>query len=129
MAALKKLAGIYIFTLLISFNGYGQSANTILGRWKMEEKGKAVQMEIYLAKDGKYYSRVINDSSRQSLNGKLLMKELQYDSSLKQYKGTMSPPDAGIEINVTVSLLNNDRIKMVGKKLIMTKTFYLARIK
>jgi hypothetical protein len=129
MAPIKNIICGIILTVAFSQNTIAQAGNEIIGKWKAEEKDKNMQMEIYLAADGKYYSKIINDNSGKSKNGSPVMKSLQYDAASKTYRGTMSPPDAGIEINVTVSLLTNDRIKIIGKKFILTKIFYLARIK
>jgi Uncharacterized protein conserved in bacteria (DUF2147) len=107
---------------------WAQNANSILGKWKNLDAEKAMQMEIYLAQDGKYYGKIINDNSQPSKNGNIALKALQYDAKKGTYKGTMSPPDAKTEINVTLSLQDNNKLKMVGKKFFMSKTFYLQRI-
>jgi uncharacterized protein (DUF2147 family) len=107
---------------------YAQNAHAILGKWKNLDEGKAMQLEIYLAQDGKYYGKVINDNDQPSKNGTIALKALQYDAAMGSYKGTMSPPDANMDIHVTLSLQNVNKLKMVGKKLFISKTFYLQRI-
>jgi Uncharacterized protein conserved in bacteria (DUF2147) len=107
---------------------YAQNADAILGKWKNLEEGKAMQLEIYLAQDGKYYGKIINDNSQPTKSGTIALKALQYDDATASYKGTMQPPDSKMEVNITATLLGNDKLKMVGKKLFMSKTFYLQRI-
>jgi uncharacterized cupredoxin-like copper-binding protein len=107
---------------------YAQNAHDILGKWKNLDEGKAMQMEIYLAQDGKYYGKIINDNNQPSKNGTIALKALQYDAPTASYKGTMQPPDSKMEIQITATLVGNNKLKMVGKKLFMSKTFYLQRI-
>jgi uncharacterized protein (DUF2147 family) len=124
-----KIAGCIVGILVNIMAANAQTGNTIVGKWKAEEDDKALQMEIYLAKDGRYYGKVINDNGQDSKNGKLVLKELKYNEQGKTYKGYMKVPDGNMELNVTLTLMSNDRLRMTGKKLIMSKTFYLLRIK
>jgi hypothetical protein len=101
--------------------------NAITGRWKSEEQGKKVQMEIYLAKDGRYYGKVINDVEKSANNGRIAMKALVYNEKQKNYTGTMQPHDVNMELNITVTLETKDRLKVVARKLLMKKTMYFIR--
>jgi hypothetical protein len=85
-------------------------------------------MEIYLAKNGKYYGKAINDNSTPSKNGNLIIKKLSYITEAKNYKGTMEPPDMNVTLNITVTLETANRLKIVAKKLLMSKTIYFSRI-
>ncbi len=107
---------------------YAQNVHAILGKWKNLDEGKAMQLEIYLGQDGYYYGKIINDNNQPSKNGTIALKTLQYDAAMGSYKGAMQPPDSKMEINITATLLGNNKLKMVGKKLFMSKTFYLQRI-
>jgi hypothetical protein len=93
MASIKNIACCILLIMAFSQTSFSQTGNEILGNWKAEDKDKNMQMEIYLAKDGKYYSKVINSNSSKSKNGTLVMKSLEYDAASKTYQGTMSPPD------------------------------------
>jgi uncharacterized cupredoxin-like copper-binding protein len=108
---------------------YAQHANQITGISKTDDKSKDFQMEIYLAKDGTYYGKIINDNSKSSKNGTLVLKKLSYNENSKNYKGSMTPPDTNITLNVTLTAENNDRLKLVARKFLMSKTMYLMRIK
>lgn len=105
-----------------------QNNTDITGKWITEEKDKTAQIEIYLSKDGKYYGKVINNIKNPANNGRIMLKELVYNEKTKTYTGTMLPPDAGIELNVTITLESKDRLKIVARKLVMRKTMYLKRI-
>lgn len=102
--------------------------NKIIGQWKGEKEPEK-RSEFYLAKDGFYYGKLIADGDKTENKGKIIMKKLSYDAATKSYKGIMSPPDKDIELNVTISFVTNDRIKVVAKKFIISKTFYFIRIK
>jgi uncharacterized protein (DUF2147 family) len=123
-----KIMFLWICFFMGSQVSYAQNAHAILGKWKNLDEGKAMQLEIYLAQDDKYYGKIINDNNQPSKNGTIALKALQYDAAMGSYKGTMQPPDSKMEINITATLLGNNKLKMVGKKLFMSKTFYLQRI-
>jgi hypothetical protein len=105
-----------------------QTPNTIIGKWKGEDRPNN-HTEFFIANDGLYYGKLIFEGIEKKNLGKIMMKKLLYNSTTKEFKGTMSPPDANIELNVTISFVRNDKLKVVAKKLLMTKTIYLLRIK
>lgn len=118
----------WLILLLITTTDISQNQNSLIGKWKGEkETGK--QSEFYLAKDGFYYGKICADAEKAENVGKIIMKKLVYDATSKTFKGTMSPPDRDLELNVTISFVTNDRIKVVAKKFVMSKTMYFTRIK
>ena len=114
--------------LLVMLAARAQSASAIIGQWK-DEKEPDRQMEFYLDKDGLYYAKIINSKRKEMINGQVLVKKLKYDEATKTFKGLMSPPDAKLELNVTISFSGQDKLKIVAKKFVMTKTLQLVRIK
>jgi hypothetical protein len=114
--------------LLIMLAARAQSASAIIGQWQ-DEKEPDRQMEFYLDKDGLYYAKTINSKRKEMINGQVLVKKLKYDEATKTFKGLMSPPDAKLELNVTISFSGQDKLKIVAKKFVMTKTLQLVRIK
>lgn len=94
---------------------------SITGLWKDEDK-QGVKIQIYHANDGAYYGKAVDSS------GKIVLKKLIYNSLKKQYKGTMHPPNANIELNATLTQISADRIKITVRKLLLTKTMYISRI-
>jgi hypothetical protein len=113
---------------LITLAAFPQTESSIIGQWKDIEQPDR-QMEFYLDKDGLYYAKAVNDKSKESINGKVLVKKLKFDEATKTFKGLMSPPDAKLELNVTISFSGQDKLKIVAKKFVMTKTLQLVRIK
>jgi uncharacterized protein (DUF2147 family) len=128
MTQLKKITGIISVFLLLATAGFAQTANSITGNWKNEDKDKPLEMEIYLAKDGSYYGKVINNSDP-AKNGTLAIKSLIYDETAKKWKGTLQPPDINMTLNITITMENANRLKMAAKKMLMSKTIYLIRTK
>lgn len=108
------------FTVFISVLGFAQMPFSIVGKWKSEEK-KDLFIEIYKANDGYFYGK--------NKEGKNLLHQLIFDAKSNSYVGKMKPADKAISIQVNLYLLNNERIKLVGKKLLFSKTFYLVKIK
>jgi uncharacterized protein (DUF2147 family) len=105
-----------------------QSASAIIGQWQ-DEKEPDRQMEFYLDKDGLYYAKIINSKKKEMINGQVLVKKLKYDEFTKTFKGTMTPPEANLELSATVTIVSNDNLKIVAKKLVMSKTINFIRLK
>jgi hypothetical protein len=128
MTLLKLRAGLSLIICLFILAAFSQ-AGAITGNWQAEDKSKDMQMEIYLARDGNYYGKIINDNNKASKNGTLVLQQLRYDEKKQQYNGTIKPPGASLTLNATVTMENTNRIKIVAKKFAMSKTMYLIRIK
>lgn len=123
-----KRAILTTTALLVMLAVRAQSASAIIGQWQ-DEKEPDRQMEFYLDKDGLYYAKTINSKRKEMINGQVLVKKLKFDEVSKTFKGTMSPPDANLELNATMTIVTNDKLKIVAKKLVMSKTIQLIRIK
>ena len=113
----------------LSTSAFCQTTGSITGNWKFEKKDNPLEMEIYLAKDSTYYGKIINDTSKPSKNGTIILKKLKYNKDSQNYKGTMHPHDAVIELDLTVIVIDKDRLKEIAKKLIISRTIYLTIIK
>ncbi len=121
---LKKSALLIAASVLFATGTFAQSANDIIGEWKAEDDSSKL-VEIYLAKDAFYYGKANNP--KQTGYGKVMMSKLQYDSSNRIYKGTMTPLDMDMTLNVTIRFLTKTKLKIVAKKVIVSKTFYLIQ--
>ncbi|MCU0322956.1 MAG: hypothetical protein MUE72_11095 [Chitinophagaceae bacterium] len=122
---MKKIAPIF-FTLF-SLQLTAQTATDIIGKWKGEDKQNN-HIEILLGNDGLYYGKLIYEDGKKENLYKQTMRNLIYDVTSKMYKGIMSPPDKDIELNVTISFVDKNKLKLVAKKLFITKTIYFLRI-
>jgi hypothetical protein len=124
---MKYLQQMLAFCLLLmAFTANAQ--NGIVGKWKAEDKPNN-HMEIYLAKDGLYYSKLVFENGKTENLGKQLIKGLQFDASTKTYTGKMMPPDRNIEFAVRLTPINEDTIKVVATKFLITKTIFFIKIK
>ena len=125
---LHKSVFACLLSLFFSGMAIAQTAGDLIGKWKgVEEPSR--QTEFFAGTDGFYYARIINDKSKKSADGHLLLKKLKYDEQAHTFKGLMSPPDMNMEINAEITFEGKDKLKVTGKKLIMTKTFHFVRIK
>jgi hypothetical protein len=118
-----------IKTVLVLQTGYllGQSPSALVGKWKGEDKPDN-HSEFFLAKDGFYYGKLIYEGKEKKNLGKILFHKLKYDATTKTFQGSMSPPDADLKINATISFFGKEKLKVVVKKFMMTKTIYLLRL-
>jgi len=112
--------------LLMAFATNAQ--NGIIGKWKSEEHPNN-HLEIYLAKDGLYYGKLVYENGKTENLGKFLLKHLQYDASANCYTGKMMPPDRNIEFTVKLTQISDDKIKAVATKFLITKTIFFIKIK
>jgi len=124
---MKYLKQIMAFSLLLLvFKANAQDG--IVGKWKGEDKPNN-HMEIFLAKNGLYYGKLVYENGKTENLGKQLLKDLKFDASTNTFQGTMMPPDRNLELTVTITPLNTDKIKVVAKKFLITKTIYFIKIK
>ncbi|MGL4630387.1 MAG: hypothetical protein ACRCVT_04200 [Leadbetterella sp.] len=117
-------------TLLLSMMGFAsisQKPEKILGKWKMDEESKSV-VEIFLAKDGMYYGKVVSSNDPKLKEGYLLFRKCKYDSASESLKGDIRLPDPNFDMNLTLSLVNSGKLKATVKKLLMSKTLLFSKI-
>gem|GEM_PF-6253371 len=119
------LCGI-LFLAILSYSFHNTQDITITGKWRNETDEQLSTIEIFKDHDGLLYGKQFekNNDPKDSV----VLKKLSYYPESKIYKGTMSPPGAGLTLNVTVTLINPSRIKIVAKKLLFSKTFYFSRV-
>jgi hypothetical protein len=121
---MKKLL-LFILTSFSIFN-FQTNENKIIGIWTSKEK-EANQIEIYRDNNGLFQG--IPATKNSDKTAKKAIKKLKYDAKTATYKGTMSPPDRDLELNVTISITKNGELKVVATKFIMSKTIYFTRTK
>ena len=112
--------------LMLMFASIAQNPDKMLGKWKLEEDAKSV-VEIYLAKDGMYYGKIITAGDAKMKVGHLLFQKCKYEESSASLKGIIRPTETAKEMNVTISLDNNGKLKAVAKKFFMSKTLLFSK--
>jgi uncharacterized protein (DUF2147 family) len=117
-----------VLALFISLSVSAQKEKDILGEWKTDDNAN-VEAEIFISNDGLFYGKVIQDNGKKVTNGKIILKKFVYDSKSNSFKGKMSPHDRDMEVNATITFESNDKLKVVARKFLFSKTIYFLRIK
>lgn len=119
---------IFMLLLLGTLSLFAQTAQDIKGKWQGEDKA-AKQMEIIDEANGQFYGKIINDASKKSQNGHLILKKLTWDEKTKTFQGFINPPEIGKDLHVTVSFISKDKLQFKVKNFFITKTVSFTRIK
>lgn len=122
-----RIGIVLLFLFAIDLKAFSQSGKEIIGNWKSTERD-LFQVEIYLAKDGSYYGKVINDANSPSNIGKLILNKLEYEILDHSYSGILTPPESNFSANALITFESKDKLKITMRKLIFTKTLTLIRI-
>lgn len=112
--------------LYLSITGFAATAQTdqLEGRWQDVKHPEKV-VSIVRNASGLQGHGV---SSNAEDNGKPVFKDLQWNPSIKGYKGFLINPDNGEEIPVNVLLKDKDHFRFEVKVLFMTRSFQFKRI-
>lgn len=113
------------FALFIYIPLNAQSGKEITGYWKAKNEDKSILVQIYTGKDGLYYGVTTEAPAKPP---KQILKELKYYPDKNYYKGLMLPPEAGITLNVTVYPEEQNRLKLIVSKFLVSKTMYFERV-
>jgi uncharacterized protein (DUF2147 family) len=100
-----------------SMSVYAQSGDKIVGVWENTERKMTIT--IYRADNGYFYGK---DST-----GKLLLHKLEYDTETQSYKGKITPPDRDLSLDVTVHFETAEKLKLVAKRFLISKTIFLVK--
>lgn len=134
---MKKIVIILSF---ISFVGYAQQADDIVGKYHLPN---GLDVEIYKSGDtfsGKIIAlnnypetKDVKNSNKSKRNDLLLGKEiitkLVFDADEKEWEdGIMYGPEKGMTVNLEVTHYAKDEITIVGSKFIFWKTMKWKRI-
>ncbi len=124
---MSKLLFTLIMTLTsLLFTVVNTQADQILGNWKATEMENST-IKVYKASDGRIYGKIIESERKEWINH-IILKQISYHSSKNEWKGQVHNPDLDITVNATITLENPGRLKLVGKKLFISKTFYWDKI-
>jgi len=113
-----------IFLLLQSICGTTQ-VNDFLGVWYAPENNNST-IEITQDKKGEI-TAVIIDSDEKAGIGHVLITDGKYDSDKNEIKCTLHRAGSSMKVGTTITKESNEKIKVVGKKFLMKKTFYWSR--
>jgi len=102
-------------------------ATEFIGKWKAEGDEK-VSVEIYQAQDGLYYGKAIDSHEKKGKEGHLMFQKCRYDATTKTLIGTMHPPDRPIDLELTIQIEKNGKMKTTARKFIMSTTLYFIKV-
>ena len=123
----NKIVHITLLIIIFSLNSFANKEHNIIGKWYAEEIEKST-IEIEQKEDGNFYGEIVASEKKEWI-GKTVLDNLKYDSKTNTWKGEIYSLKRNMTIDVTLSLESEMRLKLVGKKLFMTKTFYWKKIK
>lgn len=124
MKAIKIISTTICALLIMSFQSMS-NPKTLIGKWK-SENGPKLSVEFYLEKDGTYYGKISDPTDK--YYGKMVFKKMVYDQKENCFSGTLTPADKDITLNTTVSIESNNKLKVVAKKLLITRVIYFSKI-
>ena len=120
------LIGFGVVVALLTFKAAAQTGNeSITGTWYAEELDQSV-IEVVTLEDGSYEG-VIKSSSKADYVSHKVLYDFEYDVEKNHFAGTISSAARNMELDGTIVLEEDGRLKLVGKKFFMTKTFYWVR--
>lgn len=98
-----------------------------MGKWRsIEDSGK--QVEFFHGADNLYHGKVINSVNKSIPNGHLLFKNGVYVPADHTIKGFLSSPGRSLEIDATIIFITQDKLKVIGRTFLITKTLFFDRI-
>ena len=119
----KIILGCF-FLIALTSSSLRAQAFDIIGKWKFKEKPR----ELMITQEGKHFEGKAVNPKAEYKEVKIL-KNLHFDTKQQAYVGTLNSPKKNMSLDVTIYKVSSDKLKMVGKKGFMTKTFHLIKIK
>ncbi|MEM6347086.1 MAG: hypothetical protein AAF927_24570 [Bacteroidota bacterium] len=120
-----------IIILLIAKAGFSlaypqnSTQTSILGTWQAAELENST-IEVYEAEDGYIYGKIIASDEKDWIN-EIVLKKVKYDTKQKAWKGLVYNLRLYFDINVALTLESDKKLKIVGSRWYMSRTFYWSR--
>lgn len=119
---MKTIISMVLFLLIPAF---AFSQDNIEGKWQAKDLDNSV-IKVY--KEANLYYGKIVESEQADYIGQIVLKKFIYDQSKDTWKGTIYSPKRKMEITGTITLETPDKIKLIGRKYFVKKTFYWNRL-
>lgn len=138
---MKRILTISLLFILFAINAQAQMADDIIGKYRLPNN---LVVEIF-KQNGRYFGRIaelnnfengqkkdINNPDKlkrdDSLLGKIIIENLEFDSREKQWKnGTIYSAEKGLVLDFKITAIRNNEIEVVGSKYIFRKTLIWAK--
>ena len=139
---MKQLKIITCFIIFVTHTSFAQNADDILGTYLLPNN---FEVEIF-KNNGKYFGEIVSldnynsgetkdvrnpDKTKRSdsLLGKVIVKDLKYDSENKEWiNGGLYGPEKGINIHLRSTEAKKTEIVVVGSKLIFPYTMVWKKL-
>ena len=118
-----KIFSIAIAFFLVAFSS--SQDQVILGNWFSAEMNNAI-IEVYKGEDNRFYGKIVK-CDKEEWVGETILKKAVYDESKKRWKGEIYSLKRKMTISVNLTLTDDNKLKLVGKKFLFSKTFYWER--
>lgn len=79
------------------------------------------------ATDGFWYAKIIKSADSKKV-GKIILSKVKFNTPDNNYAGILTPPTNSMEINATITFTTDGKMKLVGKKLFITKTYSFTKV-
>jgi hypothetical protein len=96
----------------------------IAGYWYEEDLDKST-IEVFKGSNGFWSAKILKSADAKKVN-KVLFTDGVFNAKDVSYKATLTHPSTGMEIGTTMTI-EAKKLKIVGKKFVITKTFYWDR--
>lgn len=100
---------------------------SIVGIWEAPDLENST-IQVYQDTDGLFYGKII-ESDRQDWIGEVILKETTYDADEKAWKGEIYSLRRFFTVDAVLTLESTDKLKLVGSRFFLSKTFYWTRRK
>jgi len=117
------ISSITFLLFTLQANLFGQDA--LIGNWFAKDLENST-IQIYREKDNQIYAKIIKSDDAELIDH-MVLERMIYNPAKKVWQGTISSPRRPIEVDGTITLISNDKLKLVGKKYFLTKTFYWTK--
>ncbi len=122
---MKKIVILFLYLVNVLMAHAQNAEGKIAGDWYNEELDKST-INVYKSTDGLWYAKITKSEDPDKV-GKMLLSKVKYDATEKVHTGILTPPTNSMEINATITFTKDGKLKLVGKKLVMTKTYYWTK--
>ncbi len=98
----------------------------ILGLWFAADLHNST-IKVYQARDGLIYGKIVKSDNKDWI-GEVILKKVRYDAKSNTWKGEVYSLTMFFTVGVELSLLSEAKLKIVGTRFFMSKTFYWKKV-
>lgn len=121
-----QLINLILFVSAFHLSVFISPQGQIIGQW-LSPHMKNATIRIYQSNDGFIYGKII-DCDRKEWIGEIVLNKIQYDDSNDEWTGEIFSLERNMSINVRIFLTDDGKLKLVGSKLLFTKTYYWRKL-